>query len=73
MSKSELSVLDWTLVFPLAFFVKLRFELSVLSETVMLYISLAAVTVDLVLYCSAICLDICNHMNVHLFRIALKN
>ena len=74
MCKSELSYLDWTLVFPLAWFVKLRWELSVLSESVMLWVSLACVAADLVYYCSAVCLDICDHMRVHLFKIpAPKN
>lgn len=68
MSKSELSHLDVTLFVPLAFFVNAYMSLGV-PEYYILLLSLAFVVVDLILYSRCVCLEICAHMGIELFRI----
>uniref|UniRef100_A0A6B2EL10 diacylglycerol cholinephosphotransferase n=1 Tax=Phlebotomus kandelakii TaxID=1109342 RepID=A0A6B2EL10_9DIPT len=68
MTKSELEYLDWGLIGPLMLFLNQYFN-NFLPERVVLFGATAWCTFDLIKYCSQVCLEICNHLNIHLFKI----
>ncbi|ODM95002.1 Choline/ethanolaminephosphotransferase 1, partial [Orchesella cincta] len=68
MTKSEMDYLDSSLLGPFVMFVNQYFN-TPLPEDILLFLSLLWVCVDLWLYCSRVCIEICDSMDIHLFRI----
>eukprot|EP00092_Neocalanus_flemingeri_P010195 GFUD01010986.1.p1 GENE.GFUD01010986.1~~GFUD01010986.1.p1 ORF type:complete len:412 (+),score=82.52 GFUD01010986.1:65-1300(+) len=68
MCKGEISHRDAAMVAPLLLIINQYFN-TFLPETFLLYISMIWVTVDLIWYCSKVCLEICNYLDVSLFTI----
>ncbi|KAJ6645749.1 Choline/ethanolaminephosphotransferase 1 [Pseudolycoriella hygida] len=68
MTKSEMGYLDAGLIGPLLLFLNQYFN-SFFSEYCVLWIAMIWCTWDLMRYCSQVCLEICEHLNIQLFRI----
>jgi len=68
MCKGEISHRDAAMLAPLLLIINQYFN-TFLPETVLLYISVVWVLVDLIWYCSKVCLEICNYLEVSLFTI----
>jgi len=68
MCKGEISHRDAAMVAPLILITNQYFN-TFISERVLLYISMVWVVVDLLWYCSKVCLEICNYLDVSLFTI----
>lgn len=68
MTKSEMEYLDWGLLGPLCLMLNQYFN-NFLPEYYVLWFCLIWCTVDLGRYCSQVCLEICDHLNIHLFKI----
>jgi hypothetical protein len=68
MTKSEMSYLDWGLFGPLSLFLNQYFN-EFIPEHLVLWLALVWVTIDLCLYCSLVCLEICDHLKINLFTI----
>lgn len=68
MCKGEISHRDAAMLAPLLLITNQYFN-TFISETFLLYVSLIWVTVDLLWYCSKVCLEICNFLDVSLFTI----
>ncbi|GAB0096114.1 cholinephosphotransferase 1 [Sergentomyia squamirostris] len=68
MTKSKMDFLDWGLIGPLMLFLNQYFN-NFLPEKYVLFGAAAWCTFDLMKYCSQVCLEICNHLNIMLFKI----
>uniref|UniRef100_A0A336LQV3 CSON001184 protein n=1 Tax=Culicoides sonorensis TaxID=179676 RepID=A0A336LQV3_CULSO len=68
MTKSEMEYLDWGLIGPLFLFLNQYFN-NFLPEYWVLWFAMIWCTFDLCRYCAQVCLEICDHLNIHLFRI----
>ncbi|GBP07524.1 hypothetical protein EVAR_4866_1 [Eumeta japonica] len=68
MTKSEMEYLDWSLLGPAMLFLNQYFN-NALPEYYVLWLCMIWVCVDLVRYCGQICLEICEHLKIRLFRI----
>lgn len=68
MTKSEMEYLDWSLLGPLLLFLNQYFN-SFLPEIAILWFALIWGTQDLLKYCTQICLEICDHLHIRLFKI----
>jgi len=68
MCKGEISHKDAALLAPLLLIINQYFNTFV-SETFLLYVSMIWVVMDLLWYCSKVCLEICNYLDVSLFTI----
>ncbi|CAB3235631.1 unnamed protein product [Arctia plantaginis] len=69
MTKSEMYYYDWSLLGPAMLFLNQYFN-NALPEYYVLWLCTIWVCVDLIRYCGQICLEICEHMKIHLFRIS---
>uniref|UniRef100_A0A2A4J7T5 diacylglycerol cholinephosphotransferase n=1 Tax=Heliothis virescens TaxID=7102 RepID=A0A2A4J7T5_HELVI len=69
MTKSEMEYYDWSLLGPAMLFLNQYFN-HALPEYYVLWLCTIWVCVDLVRYCGQICLEICTHLRIQLFRIA---
>ena len=68
MCKGEITHRDASLLAPMLLIFNQYFN-SFIPETLLLYFSLVWVGLDLVWYCSKVCLEICSYLNVSLFTI----
>jgi len=68
MTKSEMEYLDWGLIGPACLFLNQYFN-NFLPEYLVLWLCLIWCTIDLCRYCSQVCLEICDYLNIHLFKI----
>ncbi|XP_022655457.1 choline/ethanolaminephosphotransferase 1-like [Varroa jacobsoni] len=68
MTRSEVHTWDTTLLTPLTIFFNQYLDFP-LSERFVLYAGLTYTTIDLFLYANAVCLQICEHLKIELFRI----
>ncbi|KAH9638250.1 hypothetical protein HF086_013688 [Spodoptera exigua] len=68
MTKSEMDYYDWSLLGPAMLFLNQYFN-HALPEYYVLWLCTIWVCVDLVRYCGQICLEICAHLRIQLFRI----
>jgi len=68
MCKGEITNRDASLLAPVLLILNQYFN-TFIPETVLLYISLVWVGLDLVWYSSKVCLEICNYLDVSLFKI----
>ncbi|XP_045533836.1 cholinephosphotransferase 1 isoform X1 [Papilio machaon] len=68
MTKSEMEYYDWSLLGPAMLFLNQYFN-NALPEYVVLWLCTIWVCVDLIRYCGQICLEICDHLKICLFRI----
>ncbi|XP_021188911.1 cholinephosphotransferase 1 isoform X2 [Helicoverpa armigera] len=68
MTKSEMEYYDWSLLGPAMLFLNQYFN-HALPEYYVLWLCTIWVCVDLVRYCGQICLEICAHLRIQLFRI----
>ncbi|XP_063223555.1 choline/ethanolaminephosphotransferase 1 isoform X4 [Bacillus rossius redtenbacheri] len=71
MTKNEMEYLDSSLVGPAMLFLNQYFNFFI-PEYIVLWICLVWVTLDMLRYCTVVCLEICNYMNIQLFRIPSK-
>ncbi|ODM87815.1 Phosphatidylserine synthase 2 [Orchesella cincta] len=69
MTKSGMDWLDSSLFGPFLMFVNQCFN-TPLPEDILLFFSLAWACIDLGLYCGKVCIQICNSLDIHLFRIS---
>ncbi|XP_017017001.1 cholinephosphotransferase 1 isoform X3 [Drosophila kikkawai] len=68
MTKSEMDYLDWSLLGPSLLFLNQYFN-CVVPEIWLLWFTLIWGTQDLLRYCAQVCLEICQHLRIDLFRI----
>ncbi|KAL0839945.1 hypothetical protein ABMA28_016560 [Loxostege sticticalis] len=68
MTKSEMDYYDWSLLGPAMLFLNQYFN-NAIPEYYVLWLCTIWVCVDLVRYCGQICLEICAHLHIRLFRI----
>ncbi|XP_065158432.1 choline/ethanolaminephosphotransferase 1 isoform X2 [Atheta coriaria] len=68
MTKSEMDYMDWSLLGPAMLFLNQYFN-TFIPEYYVLWICLIYVTIDMLRYCYQICYEICQYLNVELFRI----
>ncbi|KAH8319897.1 hypothetical protein KR074_008948, partial [Drosophila pseudoananassae] len=68
MTKSEMDYLDWSLLGPGMLFLNQYFN-CILPEIWLLWFTLIWGTQDLLRYCAQVCLEICQHLRIDLFRI----
>ncbi|XP_016957513.1 cholinephosphotransferase 1 isoform X2 [Drosophila biarmipes] len=68
MTKSEMEYLDWSLLGPSLLFLNQYFN-CIVPEIWLLWFTLMWGTQDLLRYCSQVCLEICQHLRIDLFRI----
>ena len=68
MCKGEITHRDASLLAPTLLIFNQYFN-SFIPETILLYLSMVWVSLDLIWYCSKVCLEICNYLNVSLFTI----
>ncbi|XP_049864928.1 cholinephosphotransferase 1 isoform X6 [Pectinophora gossypiella] len=68
MTKSEMEYYDWSLLGPAMLFLNQYFN-NAIPEYYVLWLCTIWVCVDLVRYCGQICLEICDHLKIQLFRI----
>nr|CAD7577192.1 unnamed protein product [Timema californicum] len=71
MSKSELEYLDSSLIGPAMLFLNQYFNFFI-QEYIVLWLCLVWVTLDLLRYCSQVCLEICDYLKIELFRIPVR-
>ncbi|CAB0039917.1 unnamed protein product [Trichogramma brassicae] len=70
MSKSEMQYLDSALLGPAMLFLNQYFNFFI-KEYIVLWLCFIWATVDLLWYSAKVCLEICDHLNIHLFKIPL--
>lgn len=70
MTKNEMEYFDSALIGPLMLFLNQYFNFYI-PEYIVLWMCLLWVLFDLMRYCSAVCLEICNYLRIQLFRIPL--
>ncbi|CAH2979154.1 unnamed protein product [Chilo suppressalis] len=68
MTKSEMDYYDWSLLGPAMLFLNQYFN-NAIPEYYVLWLCTIWVCLDLVRYSGQVCLEICAHLNIHLFRI----
>ncbi|XP_015509285.1 cholinephosphotransferase 1 isoform X2 [Neodiprion pinetum] len=68
MTKNEMQYLDTALIGPAMLFLNQYFNFFI-KEYYVLWLCLIWVTLDLLRYCSQVCLEICDHLKIRLFRI----
>jgi hypothetical protein len=68
MSKSEMSYFDHGMFGPLGLFLNQYFN-EFISEHVVLWMALIWITFDLCWYCAHVCVEMCDHLNIMLFKI----
>ncbi|XP_050679835.1 cholinephosphotransferase 1 isoform X1 [Leptidea sinapis] len=68
MTKSEMELYDWSMLGPAMLFLNQYFN-NAIPEYYVLWLCTIWVCVDLMRYCGQICLEICAHLNIQLFRI----
>ncbi|XP_046748672.1 choline/ethanolaminephosphotransferase 1 isoform X5 [Diprion similis] len=68
MTKNEMQYLDTALIGPAMLFLNQYFNFFI-KEYYVLWLCLIWVTLDLLRYCSQVCLEICDHLKIMLFRI----
>ncbi|XP_068628188.1 cholinephosphotransferase 1 isoform X3 [Battus philenor] len=68
MTKSEMEYYDWSMLGPAMLFLNQYFN-NALPEYYVLWLCTLWVCVDLIRYCAQICLEICDHLKIRLFRI----
>jgi len=69
MSKSELDTTDVSMLVPLALWLHNYLEWELISQRLILILSSIFVVVDVSLYSAQVCREICDHMNLYLFKI----
>ncbi|XP_041972971.1 cholinephosphotransferase 1 isoform X2 [Aricia agestis] len=69
MTKSEMEYYDWSLLGPAMLFLNQYFN-NAIPEYYVLWLCAIWVIVDLMRYCGQICLEICAHLKIQLFRIS---
>ncbi|XP_038213615.1 cholinephosphotransferase 1 isoform X1 [Zerene cesonia] len=69
MTKSEMEYYDWSMLGPAMLFLNQYFN-NALPEYYVLWLCTVWVCIELVRYCGQICLEICEHLHIQLFRIA---
>ncbi|XP_078053499.1 choline/ethanolaminephosphotransferase 1 bbc isoform X7 [Augochlora pura] len=72
MTKNEMQYLDSSLIGPAMLFLNQYFNFFI-KEYYVLWLCFIWVTLDLLRYSSQICLEICDHMKIKLFRIPLAD
>lgn len=68
MSKAEMNYFDSGLMGPLILFLNQYFN-EFISEYFVLWVAFLWCLFDLCWYCSTVCLEMCDHLNIQLFRI----
>jgi len=68
MCKGEITNRDAAMLAPLALFLNQYFN-TFISERPLLYLALVWVTIDMLWYCTKVCLEICSFLEVSLFTI----
>ncbi|XP_052738270.1 cholinephosphotransferase 1 isoform X2 [Bicyclus anynana] len=68
MTKSEMELYDWSLLGPAMLFLNQYFN-NAIPEYYVLWLCTIWVCADLMRYCGQICLEICDHLHIRLFRI----
>lgn len=68
MTKSEMHMLDYSLVGPAMLFFNQYFS-TFINEYIVLWLALIWVLLDLLIYCYRVCHEICAYLRVELFRI----
>ncbi|KAM3958135.1 choline/ethanolaminephosphotransferase 1 bbc isoform 3-T3 [Aphomia sociella] len=68
MTKSEMEYYDWSLLGPSMLFLNQYFN-NAIPEYYVLWLCTIWVCIDLMRYCGQICLEICEHLKIQLFRI----
>ncbi|XP_056646307.1 choline/ethanolaminephosphotransferase 1 isoform X3 [Diorhabda carinulata] len=68
MTKSEMDYTDWALMGPAMLFLNQYFN-TFINEYYVLWLCLVWVLIDLLRYCTQICLEICDYLHLQLFRI----
>ncbi|XP_043479760.1 cholinephosphotransferase 1 isoform X3 [Leptopilina heterotoma] len=68
MTKSEMKYFDSSLIGPAMLFFNQYFNFFI-KEYFVLWLCFIWVTLDLMRYCSQVCIEICEHLNIQLFRI----
>lgn len=68
MSKSEMNIFDSGLWGPIILFLNQYFN-EFISEYYVLWVAFFWCSFDLVWYCMNVCLEMCDHLNIQLFRI----
>ncbi|KAI5645125.1 choline/ethanolaminephosphotransferase 1 [Phthorimaea operculella] len=68
MTKSEMEYYDWSLLGPAMLFLNQYFN-NAIPEYIVLWLCTIWVVIDLMRYCGQICLEICDHLKIQLFRI----
>ncbi|CAL4124098.1 unnamed protein product, partial [Meganyctiphanes norvegica] len=71
MTKSEMNYTDTSLIGPAALFLNQYFN-SPINENTLLWIVCVYTMYDLFKYCTEVCLEICEHLNIKLFTIVPK-
>ncbi|XP_067627823.1 cholinephosphotransferase 1 isoform X6 [Eurosta solidaginis] len=69
MTKAEMEYLDWSQLGPAFLFFNQYFN-CVVPEIWLLWFTLIWAIQDLLRYCSKVCLEICNHLHIRLFKIS---
>ncbi|XP_045492733.1 cholinephosphotransferase 1 isoform X1 [Colias croceus] len=69
MTKSEMEYYDWSMLGPAMLFLNQYFN-NALPEYYVLWLCTVWVCIELVRYCGQICLEICEHLHIQLFRIS---
>ncbi|XP_055383419.1 cholinephosphotransferase 1 isoform X4 [Condylostylus longicornis] len=68
MTRSEMEYMDWSMLGPLLLFLNQYFN-SVLPEFWLLVFALIWGIINLMKYCQQVCLEICDHLHIKLFKI----
>ncbi|XP_033216091.1 choline/ethanolaminephosphotransferase 1 isoform X2 [Belonocnema kinseyi] len=68
MTKNEMQYLDSSLIGPAMLFLNQYFNFFI-KEYYVLWMCFIWVTLDLLRYCAQVCMEICAHLNIQLFRI----
>ncbi|XP_051168882.1 cholinephosphotransferase 1 isoform X5 [Leptopilina boulardi] len=72
MTKSEMKYFDSSLIGPAMLFFNQYFNFFI-KEYFVLWLCFIWVTLDLMRYCSQVCIEICEHLNIQLFRIPVMD
>ncbi|KAJ8675678.1 hypothetical protein QAD02_011464, partial [Eretmocerus hayati] len=71
MTKNEMEYLDSSLIGPAMLFLNQYFN-TFFTEYYVLWLCFIWVTFDLLRYSAQVCLEICDHLNIYLFRVPLS-
>ncbi|KAG1666344.1 Choline/ethanolaminephosphotransferase 1 [Nymphon striatum] len=69
MSKSEMDCLDSVLIGPGLLFLNQYFDTTI-NEYIVLWIALVFTILDLCFYCAKVCSEICEYLNIYLFKLS---